>query len=157
MFQKHAIFTLPHFCLIYNCKNIIQEKTCYKNTGHPKCIDHDKYAETVSKFTGNWNRVICFSQNVFNGTGSFQEKLHIIQYWSFNKFSNEAFINDLQNTFFNLTWRNSREITSQSWLRNKFLNSKNKTDKKYITSKINIALVLTKQSKNYLAKLIRLI
>ena len=27
------------FCEIYNRKNIIREKTCFKNTNNPSCID----------------------------------------------------------------------------------------------------------------------
>ena len=48
---------------------------------------------------------IWFSQNVFNCIEGFlnQTKPQIIKYWSYNKFSNEAFINDLQNLFFQCT------------------------------------------------------
>ena len=30
---------MKDFSLIYNCKNIIKDKTCYKNPENPKCID----------------------------------------------------------------------------------------------------------------------
>ena len=31
--------SMKDFCLIYNCRNIIRHKTCYKNSYIPKCID----------------------------------------------------------------------------------------------------------------------
>ena len=30
---------MKYFCLIYDSKNIIRDKTCYKNPENPKCID----------------------------------------------------------------------------------------------------------------------
>ena len=31
--------TMKNFCLIYCCKNIVKDKTCFKNPINPTCID----------------------------------------------------------------------------------------------------------------------
>ena len=90
---------------ICNCKCIIRCKTYYKNPENSNCIENRRYAKIISKFTRNWNMAIWSSQNVFNCIEDFlhQTRPQIIKYWSYNKFSTEAFINDLQNTFFQCT------------------------------------------------------
>ena len=31
--------TMKNFCQIYGCKNIVKDKTCFKNPRNPTCID----------------------------------------------------------------------------------------------------------------------
>ena len=31
--------TMKNFCQIYGCKNIVKDKTCFKNPINPTCID----------------------------------------------------------------------------------------------------------------------
>ena len=74
---------MKDFWLIYNCKNIIRDKN--PQPTEPESPDFLKMCLTVLK--------------VFYT----KEKPYIIQYRSYKKFLNKAFINDLQNTFFNST------------------------------------------------------
>ena len=104
--------SMEDFCLICNCKNIIKHKTLYKNPENSKCMDLI-ITNTPKKFRN--------SQAIETGTPDFQnmyltvlkvfhtkQELHIIHYQSYKKFSNGAFINDLQNNFFQFSssWEN---------------------------------------------------
>ena len=95
---------MKDFSPTYNCKNSIEDKTCYKNPENPKCTDL-KMADMTKSFQNSWAieaglsdfHKMCFTVLKVFYT---KQRPHIIQYRSYTKFSNKAFINDLQNTFF---------------------------------------------------------
>ena len=94
---------MKDFSLIYNCKNIIRYKACYKNPENPKYIDlimtnmPKSFQNSLAIETGlsDFHKICLTVLKVF----CIKQKPDI-QYRSFEKFSNEAFINDLRNTFF---------------------------------------------------------
>ena len=44
------------FCHVYNCQNIIKDKTCFKNPRNPSCVD--LFITNRPKFYGNRNRFV---------------------------------------------------------------------------------------------------
>ena len=92
---------LTDFCHIYNCQNIIREKTCFKNPQNPSCIDL-----IIT------NRPKCFQGSMVIETGLsdfhkmsltvmkvFYKKQppNIVRYRSYKNFDNELFMNDIEN------------------------------------------------------------
>ena len=92
--------TLSDFCEIYNLKNVIKDKTCFKNPNKPSCIDL-----VIT------NRPKGFQNSMVIGTGLSdfhkmcitvmkmyysKQKPTIIHYRKFKDFNNNAFIKDLQ-------------------------------------------------------------
>ena len=70
---------MKNFCQIYGCKNIVKDKTCFKNPINPTCMD--------------WiitNRPKSFQESEVIETGLF------IQYKKYKGFSYEAFMNELE-------------------------------------------------------------
>ena len=94
------------FSLAYDCKNTFKDKTCYKNPENPKCIDlimtnmlkAFEISLAIEAGLSYFNKVCFTVLNVFDT----KHRPNIIQYRSYKKFSNEAFINDLENAFFQL-------------------------------------------------------
>ena len=88
------------FCEIYNLKNIIREKTCFKNPNNPSCIDliitnrpksfqNSMVIETgLSDFHKMYIKVIKMYYC--------KQKPSIIHYRKFKDFNNDSFIKDLQ-------------------------------------------------------------
>ena len=89
-----------HFCEIYNFKNLIKDKTCFKNPNKPSCIDL-----IIT------NRPKCFQNSMVIETGLSdfhkmcitvmkmyysKQKPSIIHYRKFKDFNNDAFIKDLK-------------------------------------------------------------
>ena len=52
--------TMKNFCQIYDCKNIVKDKTCFKSPINPNCIDLiiTNRPKSFQEFGGNRNWVI---------------------------------------------------------------------------------------------------
>ena len=71
---------MKDICLVYNCKNIISDETCYENPENPKYID--LIMTNMPNFFPN-------SQAIETGLSDFStpnKKPHIIQYQSYTQF-----------------------------------------------------------------------
>ena len=88
------------FCEIYNLKHLIKDKTCFKNTTKPTCIDL-----IIT------NRPKCFQDSVVIETGLSdfhkmsakvtkmyytKEKPSTVRYRKFKNFCNDSFIKDIE-------------------------------------------------------------
>ena len=92
--------TVSDFCEIYNLKNIIKDKTCFKNPSAPTCIDlmitnrprsfqHSMVVETgLSDFH---KMCVTVMKTYYN-----KQKPSIVKYRKFKNFSNDAFLKDLK-------------------------------------------------------------
>ena len=87
---------MKDFSLIYNCKNFVMDKTCYKNLENPKYIDPimtnilKSFQNSLEIETGlsDFLKMCLTVLKVFYT----KQKSHIIQYRSYKKFSNEVFM-----------------------------------------------------------------
>ena len=85
--------TVSDFCEIYNLKNIIKDKTCFKNptwidlmiTNRPRSFKHSMVAKYFHKI---YVTVMKTCYNI--------QKRSIVKYSKFKKFSNDAFLKDLK-------------------------------------------------------------
>ena len=119
------------FCEIYNMKNIIREKTCFKNTNNPSCIDliiikrQKSFQNSMVIETGlsDFHNMCITVMKMYYS----KQKPTIIHYRKFRDFSNDSFIKDLQTL---LTKQGSKEIMKRSRLRNNFLNTRSDLDRK---------------------------
>ena len=76
--EKH----MKDFSLIYNCKNFVMDKTCYKNLENPKYID-PIMTNILKSFQNSLEietELSDFSQNVFNCIESFLHQTKITYY-----------------------------------------------------------------------------
>ena len=91
---------LSNFCEIYNLKNLIKDKTCFKNPNKPSCID----LIITNRPKGFQNSMVTET-----GLSDFQKmcitvmtmyyskhKPSIIHYCTFKDFNNDAFIKNLK-------------------------------------------------------------
>ena len=119
------------FCEIYNLKNIIREKTCFKNPNNPSCIDliitnrPKSFQNSMVIETGlsDFHKMCITVMKMYYS----KQKPTIIHYRKFRDFSNDSFIKDLQTL---LTKQGSKEIMKRSRLRNNFLNTRSDLDRK---------------------------
>ena len=119
------------FCEIYNMKNIIREKTCFKNPNNPSCIDliitnrPKSFQNSMVIETGlsDFHKMCITVMKMYYS----KQKPTIIHYRKFRDFSNDSFIKDLQTL---LTKQGSKEIMKRSRLRNNFLNTRSDLDRK---------------------------
>ena len=119
------------FCEIYNLKNIIREKTCFKNPNNPSCIDliitnrPKSFQNSMFIETGlsDFHKMCITVMKMYYS----KQKPTIIHYRKFRDFSNDSFIKDLQTL---LTKQGSKEIMKRSRLRNNFLNTRSDLDRK---------------------------
>ena len=88
------------FCEIYNLKNIIREKTCFKNLNNPSCIDL-MIINRPKSFQNSM--VIEIGLSDFHKIGVTVMKMYyskqkpsIIHYRKFKDFNKDYFIKDLQ-------------------------------------------------------------
>ena len=89
------------FCQIYNCQNIIKDKTCFKKPHNPSCVlDYNEHTEKLSKFYGDRNRFVWFPQNVINSYKIFYKKKRpkIARCRNYCNFDNKHFINEGKNS-----------------------------------------------------------
>ena len=103
---------MKNVCQIYGCKNIVKDKTCFKNPINPTCIDlivtsRPKYfqeSEVIETGLSNFHKMGLTVMKVFYN----KQKPKIIQYRKYKSFSNEAFMHELESTlakfFSNFIW-----------------------------------------------------
>ena len=92
--------TTKNFCQIYGCKNIVKDKTCFKNPINPTCIDliityvPKSFQECVVIKTGlsDFDEMGLTVMKVFYN----KQKPKIVQYRKYKGFSNEAFMHELE-------------------------------------------------------------
>ena len=88
------------FCQAYNCKNLIYEKTCFKNHENPSCIDlmitnvPKSFQGSVAIETGlsDFHKLTLSIMKVFYK----KQKPIIINYRDYRNFDNDAFMNDVK-------------------------------------------------------------
>ena len=88
------------FCEIYNLKNIIREKTCFKNPNNPSCIDliitnrPKSFQNSMVIETGlsDFHKMCITVMKMYYS----KQKPTIIHYRKFKDFSNDLFMKDLQ-------------------------------------------------------------
>ena len=92
--------TMKNFCQIYGCKNIVKDKTCFKNPINPTCIDliitnrpkpFQEY-EVIENGLSHFHKMSLTVMKVFYN----KLKPKIIQYRKYKGFSNEAFMHELE-------------------------------------------------------------
>ena len=91
--------TVIDFCQVYSCKNLIHEKTCFKNLQNPSCIDlmisnvPKSFQSSVAIETGlsDFHKLTLTIMKVFYK----KQKPNIVQYRNYKKFDNNNFMNDV--------------------------------------------------------------
>ena len=92
--------TMKNICQIYGCKNIVKDKTCFKNPINLTCIDliitnrPKSFQETEIIETGLsdfYKMSLTVVKVLYN-----KQKPKIIQYRKYGDFSNEAFMYELE-------------------------------------------------------------
>ena len=92
--------TMKRFCQIYGCKNIVKDKTCFKNPINPTCIDliitnrpkSFQEPEVIETWLSDFHKMSLTVMKVFYN----KQKPKIIQYRKYKGFSNEAFMHELE-------------------------------------------------------------
>ena len=98
--------TMKNFCQIYGCKNIVKDKTCFKNPINPTCIDliitnrpkSFQESEVIETGLSDFHKMSLTVMKVFYN----KQKPKIIQYRKYKDFSNEAFMHELESALSNL-------------------------------------------------------
>ena len=91
---------MKDFCQIYGCKNIVKDKTCFKNPINPTCIDliitnrpkSFQESEVIETGLSDFHKMSLTVMKVFYN----KQKPKIIQYRKYKGFSNEAFMQELE-------------------------------------------------------------
>ena len=133
------------FCEIYNLKNIIREKTCFKNPNNPSCIDliitsrPKSFQNSMFIETGlsDFHKMCITVMKMYYS----KQKPTIIHYRKFKDFNNDSFIKDLQTL---LTKSFNEEAIPFQALRK----SVNVTLEKYAPTKKRYARAKITKSKN---------
>ena len=94
--------TMKNFCQIYGCKNMVKDKTCFKNPINPTCIDliitnrpkSFQEPEVIETGLSDFHKMILTVKKVFYN----KQKPKIVQYRKYKDFSNEAFMHELEST-----------------------------------------------------------
>ena len=92
--------TMKNFCQIYGCKNIIKDKTCFKNPINPTFIDliiknrpkSFQESEVIETGLSDFQKMSLTVMKVYYN----KQKPKIIQYREYKDFSNEAFMHELE-------------------------------------------------------------
>ena len=88
------------FCHVYNCQNIIKDKTCLKNTHNPSCIDlfitnrPKSFQNSTVIETGfsDFHKISLTVMKVFYK----KQRPKNVRYQNYRKFGNEIFINEVK-------------------------------------------------------------
>ena len=99
------------FCEIYSCKNLIKDKTCFKNPLKPSYIDliitnrPKSFQNSVTVETGlsDFHKMTLTVMKVFYK----KQKPNIVTYRNYKHFSNEAFMLDVKNSIIQMTSENN--------------------------------------------------
>ena len=178
------------FFHVYNCQNIIKDKTCFKNPYNPSCIDliitnktkSFQNSTVIETGLSDFHKMSLTVLKVFYK----KQRPNIVRYRDYRNFDNEIFMSDIKNGIFQKYSQNqflefecfkrkidcslekhaplkkryvranqapfidkniSKHIMKRSRLRNKFLNSKNDTDRKAYNAQRNLCVNLIRQAK----------
>ena len=90
------------FCHVYNCQNIIKDKTCFKNPQNPPCIDliitdrqiSFQNSTVIETGSSDFLKMSLSIMKVFCK----KERPNIIRYHNYRNFNNECFVNDVQSS-----------------------------------------------------------
>ena len=99
------------FCEIYSCKNLIKDKTCFKNPLKSSCIDliitnrpkSFQNSVTVESGLSDFHKMTLTVMKVFYK----KQKPNIVTYRNYKHFSNEAFMLDVKNSIIQMTSENT--------------------------------------------------
>ena len=91
---------MKDFCQIYVCKNIVKDKTCFKNPINPTCIDliitnrpkSFQKSEVIETGLSDFHKMSLTVMKVFYN----KQKPKLIQYRKYKGFSNEVFMHELE-------------------------------------------------------------
>ena len=89
-----------NFCEIYNLKNLIKDKTCFKNPNKPSCIDliitnrpnSFQNSLVIETRLSDFHKMCITIMKMYHS----KQKPSIIHYRKFKNFNNDAFINVLK-------------------------------------------------------------
>ena len=92
--------TISDFCEIYNTKNIIKEKICFKNPENPTCIDliltnrprSFQYSTVVETGLSDFHKMCVKVMKMYHC----KQRPSVITYRKFKNFSNMEFMKDLE-------------------------------------------------------------
>ena len=93
---------MSDFCHVYNCQNIIKDKTCFKNPHKPSCIDlfitnrpkSCQNAMVIETGLSDFHKMSLTVMKVFYK----KQRPKIISYRNYRNFDNERFINEVSNS-----------------------------------------------------------
>ena len=98
------------FCEIYSCRNLVKDKTCFKNLLKPSCIDLTtnrpksfQNSVTVETRLSDFHKMTLTVMKVFYK----KQKPNIVTYRNYKHFSNEAFMFDLKNSIIQMNSENN--------------------------------------------------
>ena len=88
------------FFHVYNCQNIIKEKTCFKNPHHPSCVDliitnrpkSFQNSTVIETCLSNFHKMPLTALKIFYK----KQHLNIVIYRNYRNFDNELFMNDVK-------------------------------------------------------------
>ena len=91
---------IVYFCQVYDCKNLIREKTCFKNLQKPSCIDlmitnmpkSFQGSVTIETGSSDFHKLTLSIMKVFYK----KQKPNIIKYRDYRNFDNITFMNDVK-------------------------------------------------------------
>ena len=91
---------IKDFCQVYCCRNILHEKTCFKNPQRPTCIDliitnkPKSFQDSIAIETGlsDFHKMTLTVMKVFYK----KRKSNLINYRSYKNFDNSTFMNDVK-------------------------------------------------------------
>ena len=101
---------LKDFCQLYSCKNLINDKTCFKNLQNPSCIDlmitnrPKSFQSSVVLETGlsDFHKMTLTVMKVFYK----KIKPNLVKYRNYKYFDNTNFMNDIENEISHVSHEN---------------------------------------------------
>ena len=125
---------MKNFCQIYGCKNIVKDKTCFKNPINPTCIDliitnrpkSFQESEVIETGLSDFHKMSLTVMKVFYN----KQKPKIFQYRKYKDFSNEDFMHELESA-----WSRCSQISFGSFKStvNNILQKRALIKKRYVT------------------------
>ena len=90
------------FCHVYNCQNIIKDKTCFKNPHNPSCVDlfitnrpkSFQNSTVIETGLSDFHKMSLTVMKVFYK----KQRPKIVRYQNYCNFENELFINEVKNS-----------------------------------------------------------
>ena len=90
------------FCHVYNCQNIIKDKTCFKNPHNPSCVDlfitnrpkSFQNSTVIETGLSDFHKMSLTVMKVFYK----KQRPRIVRYRNYRNFDNKLFINEVKNS-----------------------------------------------------------